>query len=274
MERNDVKIAKLKAIVSHIVCESPLIDAIAEIRENRLSTKFVIQIKNEIQSRPCNDNQIILGIRNLSKLYNHCCVFCKTHQIKSNTYMTNVDKKDIAEFCIETKDLNEKDLDSILLFDEISLGSEWSLVINALAFTLYHEFGHIKYDEENEMQIEKEKRADFFAMKIVEGKCKKFPNAQIDENPAFLGALMDFIHIIRVSDPIEAEIAMTHPHPIERLYLFLEYFHINENSYLWKYAYDTIVKWAVDNNIAMTFEKESSISIKDKMLDAYHRFKK
>ena len=85
---------------------------------------------------------------------------------------------------------------------------------------------------------------------------------------------MENILILQVSKAKETENTMSHPHPIERIYLFLEYFHINNNSYLWRYAYDTIVKWINDNNLAMTFVKDSSISIKDKMLDAYHRFKK
>ena len=74
--------------------------------------------------------------------------------------------------------------------------------------------------------------------------------------------------------PEDAEIAVSYPHPIERIYLFLEYFHIKEDSFLWEYACDTIVKWANDNHIAMTFVKDCSLSIKDKLLDFYHRYKK
>ena len=148
------------------------------------------------------------------------------------------------------------------------------MAIYALTFTIFHEFGHVKYDDDSMLQIEKERRADNFALEVLYESCSQKQDTRLEDNPKFLGAFLDNILILLVSKPEDAEIAVSHPHPIERIYLFLEYFHIKEDSFLWEYAYDTIVKWANDNHIVMTFIKDCSLSIKDKLLDFYHRYKK
>ena len=49
---------------------------------------------------------------------------------------------------------------------------------------------------------------------------------------------------------------------------------IKESSYLWKYTYDEVVTWINANNMSMSFERDSSITIKDRIMDAFCRFKK
>jgi hypothetical protein len=176
--------------------------------------------------------------------------------------------------CIDIWDLKDTNLNNIDILNKVEVGPVDILVKNAFAFTLYHEFGHVKYDNDSMFQIEKERTADNFALEVLSESCSQESNTQLEENPIFLGAFMENILILLVSKAKETENTKSHPHPIERIYLFLEYFHINDNPYLWRYAYDTIVKWINDNSLAMTFVKDSSVSIKDKMLDAYHRFKK
>ena len=173
---------------------------------------------------------------------------------------------------IETYDVTESLLDKVEFFSEKTDGTAVTLTINALAFALYHEFGHVKYDDDSKLQIEKERKADLFAMDVVKEMCSN--SIHLDQNPIFLGAFLENILIMKMSDPKETDISYSHPHPIERIIVFLEYFHIGESSYLWKYTYDEFVKWINANNMSMIYERDSSITIKDKLMDAFCRFKK
>lgn len=266
---------RIIASINRIISESPSIILDIIKRENSLSPKFVIQIVDDNQSFPCDESQIILGIHSLSILWNICYDYFESHQLVSDYYTRDIIRNnDKIDICIETKELNEDIFDFTDNYEEEILRTVWPLVENALAYTLYHEFGHIKYDQANKMQIENEKRADLFAMNIVNNKCMGYQDVKLIENPVFLGAFLDNLLILHVSDPNEADVAMSHPHPIERIYLFMEFFHIEDNSFLWDYAYKNVVKWITKNNLAMTFEKDCSIKFKDKFMDAYHRYKK
>ena len=270
------KKVKIKTIVSHIICGNPIIYEVIENSASRRQQKFVVTINEDKNSRGSrNDGKIILGVGNLEELYKVCnnfihffnLIFCTG---KGSLNVIADDKLSIE--CWELKETTLNNIYDVLIkddFDSVSV-----LVRNSLAFTLFHECGHVKYDDDSMTKIEKERTADNFALEVLRESCSQEPNIRLEGTPMFLGAFLENILTLLVSKPKDAEIAMSHPHPIERIYLFLEYFHIDDNSYLWRYAYDTIVKWANDNNLAMTFEKDSSISIKDKMLDAYHRFKK
>lgn len=265
----------LRAIVSNIVCKNPILYAVIRNRHSGLYSKFIINVTNDKNSYASKKNsEVKLGIGNLAKLCDICIHFCQLYQLELGIDNNILSFQSDDEVYIDCYDINEKDLDNIEFLKDNSIDTVGTLAIYALTYTLFHEFGHVKYDADSMIQIEKERTADNFALEILRKLCNEEPNGRLEENPSFLGAYLDNIVTLLVSKAKDAEISMSHPHPIERIYLFLEYFHIDDNSYLWRYAYDTIVKWANDNNLAMTFEKDSSISIKDKMLDAYHRFKK
>ena len=275
MRVKEEKKDKLKAIVSHIICETPSVYNVIKNRECCSNTKFVVKISNDRNSYGSKlYREIKLGMGNLAKLCDICNHFCKLYKLKFSidNYIFYFHSDD--GISIDCFDINEQDLDNIEFLKDHSIGSVGTLAIYALAFTIYHELGHVKHDDDRMLQIEKERIADFFAMSVLRGSCCEEPNVQLEDNPKFLGAFLENILFLHVSKSRDAEIAVSHPHPIERIFLFLEYFHIDDNSYLWRYAYDTIVKWADDNDLAMTFVKDSSKSIKDKMLDTYHRFKK
>lgn len=274
---NDIeqKKDKIKAIVSHIICENPIIYEVILDSISRFQRKFVVKINednNSCGSR--NDGTIIFGVGNHEKLYEICKNFIQLSHLEFRTENKILEFISDDNLCIDIWDLKDTTLNNIDLLNKDEGDSVDILLKNAFAYTFYHEFGHVKYDKDSMFQIEKERNADYFAMEVLQESCSQEVNVRLEENPKFLGAFLENILILLVSKPKDAEIAMSHPHPIERIYIFLEHFHINDDSFLWKYTHDTIVKWAYDNHLAMTFEKDSSISIKDKMLDAYHRFKK
>lgn len=265
----------LKAIVSHIIHESHKVYDIIEKRKDCALPRFFIEIKDDNLSMALkNECHIIIGIGSLSKLYNICSDFCKTYQMDYSIGKSIINKIEDNNICIDAWGISEQDLDGIKLFEEDTIDSAGILVINALTYTIYHEFGHIKYDEDDMKQIDKEKKADKFAMELVKGKCIEYPLLQMDIAPAFLGALLDNILILYDSNPQKLEESTTHPHPIERIYYFLEYFDISEESYIWEYVYDMIIKWMNENHIALKIKKNCSISAKEQLYTINNRFKK
>lgn len=266
---------KLKAVISHIICETPSVYNVIKNQGGCPNPKFIVLISKDNNSYGNKSNcEVKLGMGNLSKLCDICNHFYQLYHFEYSISNNILEFHSDDEFCIDCHDISDKELDNIEFLEDDSIGSVGTLVIYALAFTIFHEFGHVKYDDDSMLQIEKERTADLFAMGIAKEECVKYPDIQIDKNPAFLGALLNVILILNVSDPKFVEIKESHPHPVERLYLLLEYFHIDEESYLWKYTYDMVANWLKEHHLSMTYEKDCSISIKDKLLDAYLRFKK
>lgn len=269
------KMERFKAVISHIICENSTIRKVIKYSANRLQNKFVVYINEEENSYGSkNDGEIRLGVGNIEKLYEICEKFTLPSCLEFNTDKKILNLITDDDLCIDIADLKGNTLNNTKFLNKDKIDSVDTLVINALAYTLYHEFGHVKYDNDNMHQIEKERTADDFAMTVLQDSCSHDANIRLEEKPEFIGAFLENIFILLVSKPKDAEITMSHPHPIERIYLFLEHFNIKNDSFLWEYTYDIIVKWANENHIAMTFEKDCSLSIKDKLLDAYHRFKK
>lgn len=275
MRVKEEKKDKIKAIVSYIVCETPSVYDVIKNRKCCPYPRFIVKISNDNDSYGSKSYcEIKLGLGNLTKLFDICNHFCQLYQLECSIDNNILVFHPGDEIYIDSFDISEVDLDNIEFLKDDSIGSVGTLAIYALTFTIFHEFGHVKYDDDSMLQIEKERTADNFALEVLYESCSQKQNIRLEDNPMFLGAFLENILILLVSKPRDAEIAASHPHPIERIYLFLEYFHIKEDSFLWNYAYDTIIKWANDNHIALTFVKDCSLSIQDKLLDFYHRYKK
>jgi len=275
MRIEEAKKDKLKAIISHIACDTPSVYNVIKNRGICPYPRFVVKISNDNNSYGSKSYcEVKLGMGNLAKLCEICNHFYQLYKLEFSIDNNILTFHPDDEICIDCFDIREEELINIKFLKDNSIGSVGTLVIYALTFTLFHEFGHVRNDDDSISQIEKERTADNFALQVLHESCSQESNVLLEENPRFLGAFLESILILLISKPGEAEIAESHPHPIERIYHFLEYFQINDDSFLWKYAYDAIVKWANDNYLAMTSEKDSSVSIKDKILDAYHRFKK
>ena len=275
MRVKEKKKDNLRGIVSNIICKTPSVYKVIKNRECCPSTKFVVKICNDKYSHGSkSSSEVKLGMANFAKLCEICDDFCQLYKLDCRIDDKMFVFRPDDEICMDCHDISEKELDNIKFLEEKSIGSVGALAIHALAFVIFHEMGHVKYDDDKMLQIEKERTADLFAMNVLYGLCDESRDVQLDRNPRLLGAFLANIWVLLVSKPKDAEIATSHPHPIERIYLFLEYFHIKDDSFLWKYAYNTIEKWANENDINMTFVKDSSLSLKDKLLDVYLRYKK
>lgn len=264
---------QINSIVSQLICDNPIIVAIVKDASSEFQRKFTVQIKEDCNSWGSKDSiHIILGIGNLEKLFQMCKSFSQVYHLQYSSGNRILPLKTDGDLNIETYDVKESFWDNVEFLNENTDSAAVTLTIKALAYTLYHEFGHVKYDDDSMLPIEKERKADLFAMDVVKEMCSNC--IHLDQNPIFLGAFLENILTMSVSDPKEADISFSHPHPIERIIIFLEYFHIRESSYLWKYTYDELVKWINANNMSMIYERDSSITIKDKLMDAFCRFKK
>ena len=262
----------LKAIISYIICENPAICEIVKDATSRRQQKFTVQIKKDCNSWGSKDNgHIILGIGNLKRLIEICNDFNSTYNLEYNTENSIFNYSTDDDLNVEIYDVEEDFLNNIEFLNGTSVETVGTLAINALAFTLYHEFGHVKYDDYCKLSIENERRADLFAFEVVKDRCSE---KDICFSPFFIGALLESVLILKVCDPSLSEVDTSHPHPIERLYCLLEYFHIQKDSFLWEYVYSEVVCWLNDNNIDMAFVKNFPISAKDKFLNVYLRFKK
>lgn len=103
-------------------------------------------------------------------MYDICCFFENTYHLDFCTSSDIFNCVEDENFCVDDFDISETVLDNILFSKKSLLDSAGTLFLNAVAFSLYHEFGHIKYDEDYLISIEKEKKADLFAMGIVQEK--------------------------------------------------------------------------------------------------------
>ena len=65
-----------------------------------------------------------------------------------------------------------------------------------------------------------------------------------------------------------------HPHSIERLYSLLDNLGIKDDSNYWELACIIVSKWCEKNKMADTWTKKTSVTYKDKFIDAYTYFKK
>ena len=271
-KQKEWKKEQLKSIVSQLICENPIIFAIVKEASSELRRKFTVQLKEDCNSLGSKDNlHIILGIGNLEKLFQICNSFSQAYHLQygsGNRIFTLINDEDLN---IETNDITESFLDKVEFLNENTDGTAATLTLNALAFILYHEFGLVKYDDDSMLPIEKERKADLFAMDVVKEMCSDC--ILLDKNKFFLGAFLETILTMSMSGPKDTELYFSHPHPIERIIVFLEYFHIGESSYLWKYTYDEIVTWINANNMSMIFEREFD-NYKRRIMDAFCRFKK
>ena len=266
---------QLKAIISHIISEnSDLCDIICSAEKPFSS--FIVNIDNSIQSFGSKSNgQICLGLGNIILLHQLCCRVCEKLKIINHATSNIFTNKNTLRLCVEFDSFSDIDklLYSAHFLDDNVITSADSLTVYAMAYTLYHEFGHIKYDDAANYPLDKERQADWFANETL---AKMIACSQNEENASlrFWGGIIDVILILFVSKHRHTEISGTHPHPIERLYNFLEFFKVDKEDCLWDFAFYFVKKWLKKNNIIDLSIKDNSLTTHDKFLDIYLRFKK
>lgn len=239
------KIERIKAIVSHVLHESSCLLGIVN-NTSGYSQMFQLVINHEHPCGSKKERSIILGLENLSCLYELCHSFCKKYDVTFESNHYEFANHVIDDLSIDTFELKEEELNKTDFLREEEFSSVDLLVIYALASSLYHEFGHVKYDE-GPRSISNERKADEFAFKIVHDKCIL---KNIEKSPEFLGLLLDYILILHLLQPYDKR-DNTHPHPIERLCTLLEHFAISDDSYIWGFIYCNVYEWANKNIISI-----------------------
>ena len=145
-----------------------------------------------------------------------------------------------------------------------------SYAIYSLAYSIYHEIGHIIHDKFIECQNTREKAADYYAFEAIKYICKN----NNDETNRLGGTIIGIFQMLFNRTPQEERDDKDHPHSIERLFLLLDFWNIPDDSSYWEFAYRFICIWFEKNILPITWERETSKSYKDKFIDAYIHFRK
>lgn len=279
------KFELLKAVIYQVICENKLvIDALERLnQEERLSNIDISYLKGSIcisstgtikLSMPdiigCYDLAINYELGSIEKFqFNPEYLKLGLCYQKSNGISINYAS---AEEEIVSEKLNNTDF--LTKGKDVTIAKFETIAINAMAYMLYHEIGHIVYDGvmEDSCQIEKENKADEFAFEALKSMCNG--NYEETNNVKLLGAFIGIAHILLIRTPQEEREDEEHPHSIERLYALLDYWGISDDSCYWELAYKVVGEWSAKNNLDMAWEKETSTSCKDKFMDAYTHFRK
>lgn len=142
---------KLETFITNIIIENPLIHKIIKDLSD-IKTKLLIQISNDNLSwAKKEDNQIILGIGCIQNIYNICTEFCNDNNIKLCIDNLNCKKSDKINVGFDYDDIADYSIIKNLYFlygEKSKSKPALALTLYSLAFTLYHEFGHIKNDKD------------------------------------------------------------------------------------------------------------------------------
>jgi hypothetical protein len=145
------------------------------------------------------------------------------------------------------------------------------LAVYSLAYSLYHEIGHVFFDKEMLLskQYDKEIAADSFAFEAIK-------SMQIieEKDALLLGTIIGIAQVLIHRKPSEEDEDDKHPHSVERLYNLLDYWGIEDGSPYWELVYKIVSKWCKDNNLLVIWEKGTSLTYKDKFFDSYIHFRK
>ena len=169
------------------------------------------------------------------------------------------------------KTLVEEKLDSSNLFKSNKLSNYNKIIIYALAYSLCHEIGHVLHDRyipQNAFYT-KERIADYFAFEAI-----KHIASNNNSDTRFKGAIIGIAQMLLHRSLQEEVDDIEHPHSIERLYVLLDFWGIEDDSPYWKLAYNIVLIWCRRNEEPLTWERDSSISPIDKFIDAYINFRK
>lgn len=279
---NQTKI--LKTIIYQLIGENPFLLATFECIKQRLEKLPLVDLSNMYGSSYWPPNKIIIGVPDIIGCYNllQNIEFLQdedfTFQIKTD-YKNHMECVKRCSGIIVNMPMTQFECDEIekllkgssFLKDETGLSIYDIATIYSLAYSLYHEFGHVlhnKYILESE-PIKREKAADLFAFEAV----KSMKNV---ENNTFLllGTLTGIIFVLEKRTPQEEFDDKNHPHSIERLYSLLDFWGIPDNSKYWELAYNVVGGWCEKNDILISWEKDTYESYKDKFIDAYIHFRK
>lgn len=146
------------------------------------------------------------------------------------------------------------------------------ITIYSLAYTLYHEFGHVFNDNSLCCQMQKEFVADEFAFSMLsEMSSNKDDDTILCQRLGFLLGIAQVL-LNRKSDDEDKDIE--HPHSIERIYNFLKSLNIKPEDKLYDISLKIIDDWLEKQDIIINWIDEDSITSYQRITDHCMHFKK
>lgn len=227
-----------------------------------------------------DEYNIELGLKYFTELYGFCLRVCLEWKLKILLPQIGFpNQSNNIELCRKIKYIedNIKPLASRILDDSHFLKNRQEspidfLTLLAFAYSVYHELGHVVCNKTTTIEFDREKKADefaFIAMKSV-GK-----SSNITNETRLLSIFIGISYMLLRRSHQEEIDDKDHPHSIERLYNLLDYWKIENESCFWKLAYYVVCEWCMQNKLSISsWEKETSITHKEKFMDAYLQFQK
>ena len=284
MQQSEMKqIELLRSVIYQIIGENRLLlDAIEFVTDN--SNYYNVQIEivyyRDFEGSS-KDGKIIMGIPDIVDFYSVAkelfpCLLGNSNYVIETKYsdLGNKDKiRNKVCVCIADaeKELVSNELGKSYFFQTEDFSIYDELAIYALAYSLCHELGHVLHDRyilRTEFNT-RERAADYFAFEAI-----KHIASNNNSDSRLKGAIIGIAQMLLHRSPQEEVDDIKHPHSIERLYALLDFWGIEKDSPYWDLAYNIVILWCNRNEKPVTWERTSSISPKDKFIDAYVHFRK
>lgn len=284
MQQSEMKQIKLfKSVIYQIIGENGfLLDAIEFIKNNSSYNNVEIEIVYYRDFEGSSkDGKIIMGIPDIVDSYSVAKELFpnlsgNTSYVIEPKYLDFGNKDNIRnKVCVcladAEKELVSNELGKSCFFQTEDLSIYDELAIYALAYSLCHELGHVLHDRyilRTEFNT-RERAADYFAFEAI-----KHIASNNNSDSRLKGAIIGIAQMLLHRSFQEEVDDIKHPHSIERLYALLDFWGIEKDSPYWDLAYHIVIIWCNRNEKPVTWERTSSISPKDKFIDAYVHFRK
>lgn len=277
------KIKLLKATIYQIIGENKfLLDAIELVKSISKYNNIEIDIVyNRYCSGSSDNGNIVIGIPDIVDFHTIAkelfpnfsdttdfVIETKYSDIRSNDKIRNIVCVNLAN---REQELVFEKLESSDFFKSNKLSEYDKITIFALAYSLCHEIGHVLHDRyrlENEF-FTKERVTDYFSFEAI-----KYISNNNNSDLRLKGAIIGIAQTLLYRSLQEEDDDKKHPHSIERLHALLDFWGIEDDSPYWELAYKIVLIWCGRNQEPVTWERATSISPKDKFIDAYTHFRK
>lgn len=242
-----------------------------------------IKITNSKGSYYFNSNNnwhtIELGVSYLPAIYNMCRRLCTRYSFSSNfhlevDYNNRIILQNRKFIVMADKHCSPIPSDIIkntdFLCNDILTNAD-KLTIFAYSYSLFHEIGHAIYNNQIPDEMKREKKADMFSFEM--GKALE-ENLGKGNNCRLWGLFVGLSQMLLARTIQEEKEDVNHPHSLERINALFCYWGVQNDSCLWKMAYDITLKWLQQNNFdPKEIWEENKQSFKERFLVACGYFK-
>ena len=271
-----MKTEYINNIILRLIGENDLLLSVIDIIKQRDGRLPTIDLSDSCGSIYTYDrNAIVIGLQDIIECYRISKRFGCDVEYQLNVKDHHFDFNEVSErFSIIInapaceRDNIEKILNESDFLNEKETSSDM-IAVYSLAYSLYHEFGHVLHDKYITNSVKRERAADTFAFESM-----KSLRSKEHENILLGGIFIGIVNILYKEGLDYENKETSHPHGIERLYSLLDFWGISDDSYYWKLAYKILCKWCKNNHLTIGWENKASNTYKDKLFDAYIHFKK